>query len=179
MHYGMIYTADIANGTGCRTSLFVSGCTHRCPGCFNEETWDFHYGKPYTQETQAKILESLAPSWIDGLSLLGGEPMETVNQEALLPLVKQVHRMGKTIWVYSGYLWEELTDPSCRRCFGPYTQEFLSTLTILVDGEFVQEKKNISLRFRGSENQRILDVPASLKEGKAVLSDLMEERFRR
>ena len=169
MNYGAIYEVDCANGTGCRTSLFVSGCTHHCQGCFNEETWDFSYGKPYTQEVEDYVASTLLPSYVDGLSVLGGEPMELVNQEALLPLLRRVRQMGKTIWIYSGYLFEELLDKDNRRCHGPHTEEILSLIDVLVDGEFVQEKKNISLRFRGSENQRILDMPASLSAGEPVL----------
>ena len=172
MNYAAIYEVDCANGTGCRTSLFVSGCTHHCRGCFNEEAWDFSYGKPFDQEVEDYVASTLEPSHIDGLSVLGGEPMEIVNQEALLPLLKRAKAMNKTIWIYSGYLFEELTDEGNRRCHGPHTQEILELIDVLVDGEFVLEKKNISLRFRGSENQRILDVPRSLAAKEPIL--LME-----
>ena len=170
MNYAAIYEVDCANGTGCRTSLFVSGCTHHCKGCFNEEAWDFAYGKPYTKEVEDYVLHTIEPSYVDGLSVLGGEPMELSNQEALLPLLRRVKALKKSLWVYSGYLFEELTDPENRRCHGPHTEEILSLIDVLVDGEFVLEKKNISLRFRGSENQRILDLPKSLLEGKPVLA---------
>ncbi len=169
MNYAAIYEADCANGVGCRTSFFVSGCTHHCKGCFNEEAQDFNYGKPYTREVEDYILATLEPPEVDGLSVLGGEPMEPANQEAILPLIRKAHEAGKTIWIYSGYLFEELMDEDNRRCRGPHTRELLELADILVDGEFIQEQKNISLRFRGSENQRILDLPRSLEAGAPVL----------
>lgn len=172
MNYAAIYEEDCANGIGLRTCLFVSGCTHHCEGCFNQETWDFSFGMPYTRAVEEHILSTLSPSGIDGLSVLGGEPMELVNQEALLPLLRRVKAMGKSLWVYTGYLYEELTDPGNRRCHGPYTDEILSFVDVLVDGEFVQEKKNITLRFRGSENQRIIDVAQSREAGRAILLDM-------
>ncbi len=169
MYYGTIKYCDIANGIGVRTVLFVSGCTHHCCGCFQPETWDFHYGQPFTKDTEDAIVESLRPSYIHGLTLLGGEPMEPQNQKALLPLLRRLcaELPEKSVWCYSGYTWEELTGESRARC--EVTDEMLSLLDVLVDGEFVQDQRNISLRFRGSENQRILDVPASLREGKVVL----------
>ena len=177
MHYGNIKYYDIANGEGVRTFLFVSGCTHHCKGCFNPETWDFDYGKPYTQEVEDKILKSLDNDVVNGLTLLGGEPMEPANQKALLPLVKKVKEKfpRKNIWCYSGYLFDsELLGESRAKC--PWTREFLSYIDILVDGEFKEELKDITLRFKGSSNQRIIDVQASLKEGKVVLSPLNEKR---
>ena len=156
MNYAAIYEADIANGVGCRTSFFVSGCTHHCKGCFNEKAWDFNYGEPYTKDVEDYIISTLTPSNIDGLSVLGGEPMELVNQEAIISLLRRTKELGKTIWIYSGYTLEELSDPNNKRCHGPYTDEILKLIDVLVDGEFVLEKKNISLQFRGSENQRIL-----------------------
>ena len=169
MNYGAIKFCDIANGIGIRTVLFVSGCTHHCKGCFQPETWDFAYGQPYTEDTERQILDSLAPSYIHGLTLLGGEPMEPDNQRALLPLLRRVKAEypTKTVWCYSGYTYEELTGISRARC--EVTDEMLSLIDVLVDGEFVLEKKNISLRFRGSENQRLIDLPRTRKQGTIVL----------
>lgn len=162
MYYADIKRVDVANGPGVRVSLFVSGCTHRCEGCFNPDTWDFRFGALYTRETEDTILGYLAPSYIRGLSLLGGEPFEPENQAPLLTLARRVRRElpEKTIWCYTGFLWETLTgrgvgDPvACRA--------LLEELDVLVDGPFVLSRKHLSLRFRGSDNQRILDVPKSL-----------------
>ena len=169
MNYGAIKYCDIANGIGIRTVLFVSGCTHHCKGCFQPETWDFSYGQPYTKDTEQQLLDSLAPSYIHGLTLLGGEPMEPDNQRALLPLLRRLkaEQPTKTVWCYSGYTYEELTGISRARC--EVTDEMLSLIDVLVDGEFVLEKKNISLRFRGSENQRIIDLPKTREQGTVVL----------
>lgn len=170
MKYGEIKNNDIANGEGVRVSLFVSGCTHHCKGCFNPMTWDFDYGEEFTDETILNIIEMLSPSYIKGLTLLGGEPMEPDNQRALLPLLKQVKEKypTKTIWCYSGYLLdEELLKDSRARC--EVTDEVLSYIDVLVDGEFVLEKKNIMLQFRGSENQRLIDVKKTLAGGEIVL----------
>lgn len=178
MYYGNIKYYDIANGEGVRTSLFVSGCTHHCKGCFNQETWDFCYGQPYTKEVENKIIKSLEADYINGLTLLGGEPMEPANQKALLPLVKKVKEIykDKTIWCYSGYLFDsELLSP-LSRANAPWTKEFLSYIDILVDGEFKQDLKDITLRFKGSSNQRIIDVQKSLAEGKVVLSPLNNKK---
>lgn len=170
MNYATIKNCDIANGPGVRVSLFVSGCTHHCPGCFNEIAWDFDYGEPFTQRTIDGILEMLAPNYIKGLTLLGGEPFEPRNQPALLDLLRQVKKKypAKSIWAFSGYLFDK--DITAWR-LGPrrITEELLSYLDVLVDGPFVQAKKNLSLRFRGSENQRLIDVPASMQSGKTVL----------
>lgn len=176
MNYGIIYEADIANGIGCRTALFVSGCTHHCKNCFNEETWDFSYGKPFTKEVEDKIIASLQPAYIDGLSILGGEPMEIANQATIRPFLERVRKEcpHATVWIYSGYTWEELTDADNKRCHSEDTMPILSMVDILVDGEFVEEKKNIRLAFRGSSNQRIIDVPKTLAEGTVVLSEYME-----
>ena len=163
MNYGEIKNCDIANGIGVRVSLFVSGCTHRCKNCFNEQTWDFNFGEPFTAQTEQKIIDMLEPSYIDGLTVLGGEPFEPGNQRALLPFIKRVRSIypQKSIWFYSGYLFDkELLEESRARC--ECTDELLSYIDVLVDGEYVEEKRNISLSFRGSENQRIIDVPASL-----------------
>ena len=172
MNYGQVYYNDVANGVGCRTAFFVSGCTHHCKGCFNEVTWDFNYGEPYTQKTEDEIVESLKPDYIAGLTILGGEPMEISNQEALVPLIRRIKAElpKKTIWIYSGYLWEELTDKDNKRCHGEYTDEILASTDVLVDGEFMLDKKDLMLRFRGSSNQRVIDVPKSLEKGEVVLS---------
>lgn len=166
MNYAEIKYCDIANGPGVRTSLFVSGCTHHCEGCFNQMTWDFHYGEEYTKEVENQIIESLKPNYIVGLTLLGGEPFEHVNQIGLLPLVKRIKEEmpEKTIWCYTGYTLE--TDIVGRMAkMWPETMELLSYLDVLVDGEFVLEKKDISLQFRGSSNQRLIKVPEFLASG--------------
>lgn len=171
MNYGNIKPRDIADGIGVRVTLFVSGCTHHCKNCFQPETWDFSYGTPFTAQTEAELLEELSHSFIHGLTLLGGEPFEPDNQRALLPFLRRVRAElpGKTIWAYSGYTWEELTGAVPSRCRCERTDEMLSLLDVLVDGEFVEELKDITLRFRGSSNQRLIDVPASLQSGEAVL----------
>ena len=160
MNYASIRTCDIANGEGVRVSLFVSGCTHRCKGCFNPDQWDFAYGEPFTREVEDRILSALEPSFIAGLSLLGGEPMEPSNQRALVPFLRRFReRFGetKTLWVYTGCVLEELRpDAADSRWRTEVTDEFLSMVDVLVDGPFVEEQKDISLPFRGSSNQRIL-----------------------
>jgi anaerobic ribonucleoside-triphosphate reductase activating protein len=170
MNYATIKNCDIANGPGVRVSLFVSGCTHRCPGCFNEVAWDFAYGDPFTQNTIDTILEMLRPAHIKGLTLLGGEPFEPQNQGPIVELLRQVKAQypEKSIWAFSGYLFDK--DILAGR-LGPWeiTKEYLSYLDVLVDGPFVAAKKNLSLRFRGSENQRLIDVPASMASGEVVL----------
>ncbi|WP_026526267.1 anaerobic ribonucleoside-triphosphate reductase activating protein [Butyrivibrio sp. VCD2006] len=173
MNYGEIKYTDIANGVGCRTSLFVSGCTHHCKGCFNEETWDFNFGKPFTKEVEDEIIESLRPAYIAGLTILGGEPMEVVNQKVIRPFIERVKAEvpGKNIWIYSGYTWEELTDEDNKRCHCEDTMEILRSIDVLVDGEFKLDLKNISLRFRGSSNQRVIDVKKTLEEKSIVLSE--------
>ena len=170
MYYAEIKNCDIANGPGVRVSLFVSGCTHHCKGCFNEVAWDFGYGKPFTQETINEILTMLKPSYIRGLTLLGGEPFEPQNQKAIVELLRQIKGTmpDKSIWAFSGYLFDR-DILSGRLGDWNVTQEYLSDLDVLVDGPFVEEKKNLSLRFRGSENQRLIDVPASLAAGQVVL----------
>lgn len=172
MNYAAIKNCDIANGPGVRVSLFVSGCTHHCKGCFNEVAWDFQYGQLFTQETINEILKMLEPPHISGITLLGGEPFEPENQPAILELLRQIKAKmpKKTIWAFSGYLFEK--DILAGR-LGPkeVTEEFISYLDVLVDGPFVLEKKDLMLRFRGSSNQRLIDVPASLRSGKTVLWD--------
>ena len=170
MNYATIKDKDIANGPGVRVSLFVSGCTHRCKGCFNHEAWDFGYGQPFTQETVDSILEMLQPAYVKGITLLGGEPFEPQNQPALVELIRQIKERfpEKSIWAFSGYLFDRDIQPG--RLGDPaVTAEFLSYLDVLVDGPFVEEKKDLTLRFRGSSNQRIIDVPASLRQGQVVL----------
>ena len=170
MHYGTIKNCDIANGPGVRVSLFVSGCTHRCPGCFNEVAWDFNYGKPFTEDTADEIILLLKPDYIQGITILGGEPFEPQNQEVLVGLLRRIKEIypQKSIWVFSGYLFDR-DILSGRLGDWKITQEYISYIDVLVDGPFIQEKKNLSLRFRGSENQRLIDVPASLECNEIVL----------
>ena len=162
MNYASIKHHDVANGPGIRVSLFVSGCTHRCRGWFNAEAWSFTYGAAFTQQHVDEILEALKPDYIQGLSLLGGEPFEPENQPAVLDLVRQVRAAYplKNIWAYSGYTFEQLQT---------LAPELLGQITVLVDGPFVEQQKDLRLAFRGSANQRILDVPASLERGEPVL----------
>ncbi len=170
MNYAEIKTCDIANGPGVRTSLFVSGCTHHCQNCFNEIAWDFNYGKPFTAETENYILKTLEPTYIKGLTLLGGEPLEHVNQKALLPFIKRVKETypTKSIWCFTGYTYEkDILDFMWKEW--EETPELMKYIDVLVDGKFIQELKNISLRFRGSENQRIIMVQESLRMGKTIL----------
>jgi len=169
MNYAAIKWADVANGPGVRVSLFVSGCTHRCPGCFNEEAQDFSYGKPFTDVEEEQVLEALAFGPIRGLSLLWGEPFEPDNQYAVLELVERARRAlpQKTVWCYSGYLFEELAAGEV----GDHSRVLLEQLDVLVDGPFVLAKKDLGLRFRGSSNQRIIDVPASLAAGEVRLAE--------
>ena len=169
MHYAIIKDCDIANGPGVRVSLFVSGCTHRCKGCFNKEAWDFHYGKPFTQETIDQILEMLKPSYIKGLTLLGGEPFEPQNQGPVVDLLRQIKQRypEKSIWAFSGYLFDR-DILSGKLGEWEITQEYLSYLDVLVDGPFIEEKKDLMLRFRGSSNQRLIDVQKSLATGAVV-----------
>lgn len=175
MNYGKIYFYDTANGIGLRTCLFVSGCRNHCENCFQPETWNFTYGDPFTAETEETILKSLKEPFTTGLTILGGEPMEPENQESVTALCRRVKAAcpDKTIWLYSGYTWEQLNDPDNRRCHTPWTNELLSLLDVLVDGRFVEAQKNIRLRFRGSENQRIIDVPQTLSRGHIVLTEYM------
>ena len=170
MNYGEIKKTDIANGEGVRVSLFVSGCRRHCKNCFNKVTWDFGYGKPFTEETQKELLDALAPAHIAGLTLLGGDPMEPENQRALLPFVKRVRRElpQKTIWCYTGYTFREgALEEQEANC--EVTKELISLLDVLVDGRFIEELKDIRLVFRGSSNQRVIDVQRTLKSGNVVL----------
>ena len=169
MNVATIKKYDIANGVGVRVSLFVSGCRHRCPGCFNEVAWDFGYGTPYTEKTERELLDALRPGYIRGLTLLGGEPFEPENQAVLLSLLDRVRRElpGKDVWCYSGFTFEELTGEGAR-CVTPLTRRLLEKIDVLVDGRFVADLADISLVFRGSSNQRVLDVGASLAAGVPV-----------
>ena len=172
MNYATIKYYDIANGPGVRTSLFVSGCTNRCEHCFQPQTWDFCYGQPFTKEVEDCIIEMLAPAYIDGLTLLGGEPFEPQNQAALLPFVRRVRELfpQKDIWAFSGFTDEELTTPGTHpHC--EHTLPLLTLIDVLVDGKYVDALRDITLRFRGSSNQRLIDLPASLKSGTVVLWD--------
>lgn len=170
MYYSEIKNCDIANGEGIRVSLFVSGCTHKCKGCFNEIAWDFKAGEEFTREVEDKILKMMSSSYINGLTLLGGEPFEVANQRGLLPFLRRVKEKypDKNIWCYTGYTYEtDLLSESRARC--ECTDEMLSYIDILVDGEFIEEKKDIRLKFRGSSNQRILDLK---KENDKDISNL-------
>ena len=172
MHYGKIIYYDTGNGLGCRTTLFVSGCRHHCKNCFNPMTWDFQYGIPYTKDVKRQILKSLQPDYIQGLTILGGEPFEPENQEDVLDLVTSVKKKypNKNIWIYSGYTWDELMGETCEKFQHMSTEtsiqnckNILKQIDILVDGEFKEELYNIALKFKGSSNQRIIDVKETLE----------------
>ena len=176
MNYADIKQYDVANGPGVRVSVFVSGCTHYCKGCFNEEAWDFNFGEPFTEEVIERILDYMEPSYVKGLTVLGGEPLEPQNQPAVCRLLKRVKEVypEKSVWLFSGYdfekdilghMWDTL----------PEIREILSCLEVLVDGEFVEELKNLSLRFKGSSNQRTILVQESLAAGEVVLYNLNQE----
>ncbi len=169
MNYADIKKVDVANGPGVRVSLFVSGCTHRCKECFNPETWDFDYGAPFGEAEIQRILSLLDKDYIRGLSLLGGEPFEPANQSAVLELLERVREElpQKTVWCWSGFLFEALADSRV----GAHSRSLLEQLDVLVDGPFVLAKKDLGLRFRGSSNQRIIDVPASLAAGEVRLAE--------
>lgn len=170
MYYATIKPRDIANGPGVRVSLFVSGCNHHCKNCFNEEAWDFHYGEPFTQETIDHIIDLMRPNFVKGITLLGGEPFDPKNQSAVVELLRQIKQElpNKSIWAFTGYVFDrdiwpgKLGDPAI-------TEEYVRYLDVLVDGPFIEEKKNLSLRFRGSENQRIIDMKKTLAAGEIVL----------
>lgn len=172
MNYAAIKKYDVANGPGVRVSLFVSGCTHHCPGCFNPETWDFNYGKLFDSDVMNEILEAIQPSYIHGFTLLGGEPFEYVNQQGVLPLLKEIksHFPNKDIWCFTGYDFEKdiLGDMVNK---WPETTEMLSYIDVLVDGEFVESQRDLTLRFRGSSNQRLIRVQESLSANEIILWD--------
>lgn len=170
MNYAELKTTDIANGEGIRVSLFVSGCRRHCPNCFNQIAWDFSYGKPFNEEAETLVLERLSPFYIAGLTLLGGDPFEPENQRALLPFLKRVRTAfpQKNIWCYTGYTYFDggILEPQANT---EITREFISQIDVLVDGKFVEELKDIRLKFRGSSNQRIIDIQRSLKENSVIL----------
>lgn len=169
MNYSGIKYFDVANGPGIRTTLFVSGCTHHCQGCFNMETWDFHNGEEYTDAIEDKIVESLSSPYVTGLTLLGGEPLELIHQPYMLKLVKRVKEAypNKSIWCFTGYLFEDFFDNGKQRL--KITDELFSYLDVLVDGEFILSQKDLALKFKGSRNQRTIDVVKSLQEKKVIL----------
>ncbi|MDO4400706.1 MAG: anaerobic ribonucleoside-triphosphate reductase activating protein [Coriobacteriia bacterium] len=171
MYFGEIKENDIANGVGVRTTLFVSGCRNHCAECFQPQTWSFSYGQEFTDDVADRIIQSLSFPWVNGLTVLGGEPFEVENQRGLLPLLRRVREElpGKTIWAYSGFTWEQLTGVRESRCRCEVTDEVLGLLDVLVDGPYVAGLRDITLRFRGSSNQRIIDVPRSLASGDVVL----------
>ena len=177
MYYGELKKCDIANGIGVRVTLFVSGCTNRCPGCFQPQTWDFRYGKPFTDETKEEIFAELDKSYVDGLTLLGGEPFEPENQRTLLPLLREVRQKypGKTVWCFTGFRLdaELLCQGSHPRCEA--TDDMLACIDVLVDGRFREELKDISLQFRGSRNQRIIDMNQTRRTGVITLWDKLRK----
>ena len=173
MNYGQIFETDIANGIGCRTSVFVSGCRHHCRECFNSETWNFDFGVPFTEETEDEIIESLKPDYIDGLSLLGGEPFEPENQRVLVPFLVMLREKfpDKTVWCYTGFTIEQIlgkSEPKSRAATD-VSNEMLSLIDVLVDGPYVESLHDISLKFRGSSNQRVIDMKKSIESNKIVL----------
>lgn len=172
MNYAEIKRVDVANGPGVRVSLFVSGCTHHCKGCFNRVTWDFNYGEPFTEEVIGRVIGYLEPEHIKGLTILGGEPLERSNQKGLLPLVRRIREElpGKTIWCFTGYDYDQ---DIMSRMYPEWdeTRELMSYIDVLVDGKFIEEKKSLDLRFKGSSNQRTILVPESLESGEIVLWD--------
>lgn len=179
MHFGNIKEFSIENGEGVRVSLFVSGCRNACKNCFSQHTWAFDYGEPFTEEIENYIIDKIRPDYMAGLTVLGGEPFEPENQAELLPFLKKVREAlpNKTIWMYSGFTYEQLCGDTRGNC--PETQEIFRLIDVLVDGRFVEEKKNLRIRFRGSENQRIINMPETLRTGQVVLrEDLMKERER-
>lgn len=170
MHYSTIKDCDIANGIGVRITLFVSGCTNHCKNCFQPQTWDFDFGEPFTEQTEEKLLEMLKPDYINGLTLLGGEPMEPQNQRALVPFLKRVREVypNKNVWCFTGFTYEVLkTDGSHPRC--EVTDEMLSLIDVLVDGRYVDELKDLTLQFRGSSNQRLIDMVKTRENGEVTL----------
>ena len=177
MYYGELKKCDIANGIGVRVTLFVSGCTNRCPGCFQPQTWDFRYGKPFTDETKEEIFAELEKSYVDGLTLLGGEPFEPENQRTLLPLLREVRQKypGKTVWCFTGFRLDDelLCQGSHPRCEA--TDDMLACIDVLVDGRFREELKDISLQFRGSRNQRIIDMNQTRRTGVITLWDKLRK----
>lgn len=170
MNYATIKSYDIANGPGVRVSLFVSGCEHFCKGCFNSEAWDFQYGLEYTPDVNESLFNAITPGYIQGLTLLGGEPMHPRNQHQVLEIVREFRRKfpEKDIWIYSGYIYEDLIDNKIGKC----ALDILAYIDVLVDGKFDEKLKDIGLNFRGSSNQRIIDVPSSIRTNETVLHPL-------
>lgn len=173
MYYGEIKNCDIANGIGVRVTLFVSGCTNRCKGCFQPETWDFNFGRPFAAETEDELIRLLKPGYIRGLTVLGGEPFEPENQPAVLSLLRRVKKEypAKDIWIFTGFRYDDELIKEGAYPHREETDEILSLTDILVDGRFVEEKKNIMLKFRGSENQRVIDVKKTRLAGEIILWD--------
>lgn len=170
MYYGSIKKNDIANGIGVRISLFVSGCLNRCEGCFQPETWDFTYGEPFDEAAEEKIIKLLEPSYVDGFTVLGGEPFEPQNQKDLLPLLKRIKEIypDKTVWAFTGFILEQFSDKNCRAVC-EYTEPLLELIDVLVDGAFKEELKDLSLQFRGSSNQRIIDLNKTRSADKIII----------
>ena len=169
MNYAGIKYCDIANGRGCRTVLFVSGCRNHCKGCFQPQTWEFDYGEPFDEQIQNEILDSLKPAYVQGITLLGGDPFEEENQEALVPFMRRVKESypNKDVWAYTGYLYEELLANG--RKHTEYTDELLSMIDVLVDGPFIEEQKDITLKFKGSANQRVIDMEKTRATGEVSI----------
>ena len=174
MHVGEVMTADVANGEGMRVSVFVSGCRNHCKGCFQPQTWDFNYGREYTPEIEQFIIDELLKSYYDGITILGGDPMEPENQEPVLRLLRRIKKElpDKNVWVYTGYVYDRDLVPGGKRFVDGVTRELLESIDILIDGRFVEELKNLMLNFRGSGNQRIIKMKETLETGKVVLSEL-------
>ena len=174
MHVGEVMTADVANGEGMRVSVFVSGCRNHCKGCFQPQTWDFNYGREYTPEIEQFIIDELSKSYYDGITILGGDPMEPENQEPVLRLLRRIKKElpDKNVWAYTGYVYDRDLVPGGKRFVDGVTRELLESIDILIDGRFVEELKNLMLNFRGSCNQRIIKMKETLETGKVVLSEL-------
>ena len=174
MHVGEVMTADVANGEGMRVSVFVSGCRNHCKGCFQPQTWDFNYGREYTPEIEQFIIDELSKSYYDGITILGGDPMEPENQEPVLRLLRRIKKElpAKNVWAYTGYVYDRDLVPGGKRFVDGVTRELLESIDILIDGRFVEELKNLMLNFRGSGNQRIIKMKETLETGKVVLSEL-------
>lgn len=174
MHVGEVMTADVANGEGMRVSVFVSGCRNHCKGCFQPQTWDFNYGREYTPGIEQFIIDELSKSYYDGITILGGDPMEPENQEPVLRLLRRIKKElpDKNVWVYTGYVYDRDLVPGGKRFVDGVTRELLESIDILIDGRFVEELKNLMLNFRGSGNQRIIKMKETLETGKVVLSEL-------
>ena len=174
MHVGEVMTADVANGEGMRVSVFVSGCRNHCKGCFQPQTWDFNYGREYTPEIEQFIIDELSKSYYDGITILGGDPMEPENQEPVLQLLRRIKKElpDKNVWAYTGYVYDRDLVPGGKRFVDGVTRELLESIDILIDGRFVEELENLMLNFRGSSNQRIIKMKETLETGEVVLSEL-------